>query len=88
MAVLLVTYDLKKPGGDYSGLLAKLKSYSWARLSESSYAIQTNDSPQSVVNALKPFIDPNDNLYVINLRKPYAGYGPKDLNDWLDTRLA
>jgi hypothetical protein len=58
MAVLLVTYDLKKPGGDYSGLLAKLKSYSWARLSESSYAIQTNDSPQSVFNVLKPFIDP------------------------------
>ncbi len=87
MAVLLVTYDLNKPGKDYDDLLKTIKSHSWARLSESSYAIQTNQGPQQVINKLKPFIDQNDNLYVINLKKPYAGFGPKDVNDWLDNNL-
>jgi hypothetical protein len=89
MSALLVTYDLKGSGGDYSGLLGKIKSYpSWARLSESSYAIATDTSPQAVFSALKPFLDANDNIYVITLKQPYSGYGPKEVNDWLDKHLA
>ncbi|BCK62648.1 hypothetical protein KAM338_42920 [Aeromonas caviae] len=87
MAVLLVTYDLNKPGKDYNDLLKTIKSYAWARLSESSYAIKTDQSPQQVFDKLKPFLDQNDNLYVINLKKPYAGFGPKDVNEWLDNSL-
>ncbi|WP_324007415.1 hypothetical protein [Aeromonas dhakensis] len=87
MAVLLVTYDLNKPGKDYNDLLKIIKSYAWARLSESSYAIKTDQSPQQVFDKLKPFLDQNDNLYVINLKKPYAGFGPKDVNEWLDNSL-
>ena len=88
MATLLVTYDLNKPGKDYTDLLKKIKSYAWARLSESSYAISSNSDPQTVFNGLKPFLDPNDNLYVITLKKPHAGFGPKDVNDWLESNLA
>ena len=87
MATLLVTYDLNRPGKDYDDLLKKIKSYGWARLSESSYAISTTSDPQTVYNSLKPFLDPNDNLYVITLKKPYTGFGPKDVNDWLERNL-
>lgn len=88
MAALLVTYDLNKPGKDYNDLLKTIKSYdAWARLSESSYAISTDQSPQQVFDKLKQFIDQNDNLYVINLKKPYAGFGPKDVNQWLENNL-
>jgi len=42
MAVLLVTYDLNKPGKELMARSAQdHKSFPWARLSESSYAIKT-----------------------------------------------
>jgi len=87
MAVLLVTYDLNKPGKDYADLLKTIKSFPWARLSESSYAIKTEQTPQQVFDKLKPYLGQNDNLYVINLKRPYAGFGPQDVNDWLESNL-
>lgn len=87
MAVLLITYDLNKPGKDYNDLLKAIKEYAWARLSESCYSIRTDRSPQHVFDELRPFLDQNDNLYIVNLKRPYAGFGPKDVNDWLDKNL-
>jgi hypothetical protein len=87
MAVLLVTYDLNKPGKDYNDLLKTVKNYPWARLSESSYAIKTEQAPHQVFDKLKPFLDQNDNLYIINLKRPYAGFGHKEVNDWLESNL-
>jgi hypothetical protein len=87
VSALLVTYDLKKPGQDYTDLLKTIKSYPWARLSESSYAIRSDESPETVYAKLNPFLDANDFIYIINLRKPYTGFGPKDVNDWLDANL-
>lgn len=87
MAVLLVTYDLNTPGKDYNDLLKKIKSQNWARLSESSYAIFTTASPQAVFDQLKPYLDRNDYIYIITLKRPYTGYGPQDVNDWLEKHL-
>jgi hypothetical protein len=87
MNVLLVTYDLHKPGQDYSDVLKVIKSFPWARLSESSYAIATDKSPDSVFTAIKPYLDANDNVYIINLKRPHSGFGPKDVNAWLDQHL-
>lgn len=87
MPVLLVTYDLNRPGKDYSNLLSAIKKFSWARLSESSYAVATSLSPQAVFDRLRPYLDTNDHLYVINLVRPYAGFGPKEVNDWLEQHL-
>ena len=88
MAVLLVTYDLNTPGKDYNDLLKKIKGYDWARLSESSYAISTSASPQAVFDQLKPYLDRNDYIYIITLKRPYTGYGPQDVNDWLEKYLS
>lgn len=88
MAVYLVTYDLKKPGQDYTDILKKIHaSDSWARLSESSYAIQTSWTEKQLYDYLKPHLDQNDNLYVIALCRPWTGRGPKDVNDWLERNL-
>jgi hypothetical protein len=87
MAVLLVTYDLNKPDKDYSDVLKTIKSYSWARLSESSYAISTNQTAQQAYDRISQYLDKNDVLYVINMKRPYAGYGPKDVNEWLESNL-
>lgn len=87
MSVLLITYDLKAPGKDYTDLLKQIKTFPWARLSESSYAIKTEQQTQNIYSTLKPYIDQNDNIYIINLRKPYSGYGPKEVNEWLENNL-
>jgi hypothetical protein len=87
MSTLLVTYDLKKPGQDYTDLLKEIKKFNWARLSESSYAVQTELTPQQLYDRLKPYLDSNDTIYVITLNKPYWGWGPKEVNDWLDRYL-
>ncbi|HEX5736123.1 MAG TPA: hypothetical protein VF131_25065 [Blastocatellia bacterium] len=90
MSVLLVTYDLnaeKKKKDGYEGFYKVIKSYPWARLSESSYAIDTTDSVSTVYSKLRDHMDANDHVYIITLKKPYQGFGPKDVNDWLESRL-
>lgn len=77
MSVYIVTYDLNTPGKDYSGVLGEIKKHSWARLSESSYAIDTNKTVYQIYDGIKPYLDSNDNLYIITLTKPWTGYGPR-----------
>lgn len=88
MTVRLVTYDLHKPGQDYSDFLEAMKNLgSWAKLSESCYAVETTLSPKQVFDKLSPHIDSNDNLYILTLVGPFYGQGPQDVNDWLAKRL-
>lgn len=87
MPILLVSYDLSRPGSNRRGLLEAIHNYAWAQLSESSYALKTDQTPQQVFDTLRPFLNKSDNLYVISLRRPYAGFGPEDVNTWLDDKL-
>lgn len=87
MAVYIVTYDLnhevRRPK-----IVDAVKSYgTWAKLSESSYAIVSGSTPEQVRLHFQPLLDDNDNLFVISLRQPYAGWGGKDVHDWLSQHL-
>lgn len=89
MSVLLVTYDLdKEPNSDdYKKILKIIKEYAWARLSESSYAIETNSSPKQIYSRIEPHLDQGDHILIITLKKPYYGYHSKEVIKWLDKRL-
>ncbi|MFS8037694.1 hypothetical protein ACI7BZ_12165 [Xanthobacter sp. AM11] len=87
MAVLLVTYDLNREVVRPNIVKAIKDLGSWAKLSESSYAIDVSDTPQGVFNRLSPLLDGDDNLYVVTLSRPYFGRGPKEVNEWLAARL-
>jgi hypothetical protein len=87
MPLLLVTFDPNKPRQDYSNLLDEIKSYSHVRLSEFSYAIITDKAPDIVCEKLKKHIDTDDNIYIINLKRPYEAYGSKLVADWLKKEL-
>lgn len=83
MASLIITYDLNKET-KRPDILKDIKAYeSWAKLSESSYAVTTSKTPKQVYDQLSKHLDGNDNCYVISLRKPFYGQGPQDVNDWL-----
>lgn len=88
MKIYLVTYDLHVKGQNYTDLLAKIKeSAKWARLSESSYAIGTEKTPQQLYDYLNISLDSNDQLYIVTITKPYIGHGAKEVNDWLENNL-
>lgn len=89
MATYLVSYDLNKETRR-PPIVEKIKEISsgWAKLSESSYAISYSGTPEQVYSSLKPLIDDNDNLYVITLKRPWMGFGPNDVNEWLDKYLS
>ena len=88
MKIYLVTYDLHVRGQNYTDLLAKIKeSAMWARLSESSYAIGTEKTPQQLFDYLKPGLDSNDQLYIVTITKPYIGVGTEEVNSWLENNL-
>lgn len=90
MAVLLVTYDLNKEGtskADYNEFYKVRDTYDYLKLSESSYALYTNDTPQAVWQKLQPHTDKDDTVLVIHLRPSYSGQGSQVQVDWLAQRL-
>ncbi len=89
MAIRLITYDLRKEptNHDYNGFYDYIKKHAWARLSESSYAIDTEASPMTIFNALNAHIDANDWVLVLTLTAPYYGQHSTEVINWLEERL-
>lgn len=87
MAVLLVTYDLNRPGQEYKDFYETLETFSPMKLSESSYAINTLLTPNDIYRKFKDLLDKNDFFYVIHLFKPIAGQGNEGVNSWLEANL-
>jgi hypothetical protein len=87
MPLLLVAYDLNKPEQDHTELLEQIKRYSNVRLTESSFAIITDETPKTVCGKLNKFINNGDNIYVITLKRPYDTCKPNLASDWLNKEL-
>jgi len=88
MSVYLLTYDLiHKPEKDYEPVWKYIKSHPWAKLSESSYAIETNANPDQIWSQVRPLIHANDNFLIISLRRPWNGQNSKEVIDWLQAKL-
>lgn len=87
MALLLVSYDLKRPAKRYTGLIKEIRKYSSIQLSASSFAIITDKTPGRVCEELSPLIGKNDAIYVINLKRPYKVHGLALADDWLNKEL-
>jgi hypothetical protein len=87
MAVYLVTYDLKKETVRPKITDAIHKLDGWAQLSESSYAVVTDDTPEGVYRKLLPLLDENDQLFVMLIRRPWAGQGEAEVKTWLRDQL-
>jgi hypothetical protein len=83
--VLIVSYDLVRPGQNYESLLRLIKSYSsWARLGGSAYLIFTDSPPVQVRDHLASVLDPNDRIFVGVAPAPSAWRGlPEDVSSWI-----
>lgn len=84
----LITYDLRKVGQNYDGLIQKIKSFiTVAKLCESAWIVKTALSSVQVRDALKPQIDSNDRLFVASLTGEAAWFNTICDSNWLTENL-
>jgi len=86
MSIKLIAYDLHQPGQNYD-LLSFIKTFPYAQLSESSYAVKCQMPPDELYNGLSQYLDKNDQLLILTLSKPMAGQGFGNVVDWLEQHL-
>lgn len=77
MPVYSITYDLRKEGQDYSGLIEKLESLTSHKYQQSSWIVKTSLTAKGLNDLLKPYIDINDWLLVIEVNNNKSGWLPK-----------
>lgn len=87
MTVYLVTYDLKKPGQDYTHVHEAIKNCgAWWHYLESTWLVDTYLTAQQVADRVKLPMDNNDNLLVIEVLNNKAGWLPAKAWDWINER--
>lgn len=87
MPVYVVAYDLNQETRRPNIVAEVRRSSGWAKLSESSYAIETIETVTQVHERFSKYLDRNDSFYVISLSRPWTGYGDRHVMEWLGTAL-
>lgn len=86
MSVRMITYDLRKPGRDYSGLYKAIESIAGARWHcvESVWLVRTAKDNAAIREILTPHLDVNDKLLVGTIGPGWATTGfETECNQWL-----
>ena len=87
--ILLISYDLKRPGQTYSRLYEAIKSYgNWWHYLESVWLIDTERTPREVFEHLAPNIDKNDRMLVVEIKEGSWGWLPSEAWTWMRQRGA
>lgn len=84
MAILLVTYDLKQPGRNYTPVHDYLKRFANCKGLESVWLLDTTATTEAIRDGLTSLVDANDKIFVVRLQRDWASlrYGCADwLND-------
>lgn len=87
--VILVSYDLKKPNQNYEPLHEAIKKYgAWWHNLESTWIIETDADPKSILHNLAQYIDEDDKLLVIQVVQNWWGKGfTEKAFEWLKGRI-
>lgn len=86
MAKYMISYDLNRPGQNYSNLIKAIKiiGSNWWHCLDSTWIVISNLSAVQIRDALSPHIDVNDELLVAALSGEYAWQGfNDDCASWL-----
>lgn len=84
----ILTYDLKKDGQNYAALYDVLKSYSYARLSESTYLIISTKTADQVFKDFHAHVDRNDFIFILECTGLWAGQAAPNILDWMKSNVA
>lgn len=72
MAIILVTYDLRKPGRNYEPVYEYLKRFTYCHHLESVWLLDTNKSTEAIRDELKPKVDANDAFFVVRIQRDWG----------------
>lgn len=84
LAVLLVTYDLRKPGRNYQPVHDYLKTFTHCKGLESVYVLDTTTSTEAIRDHLRSITDANDRFFVVRLMRTWNSYN-YDCAEWLNS---
>lgn len=74
MSIVLVTYDLKASGRDYSRVYDYLKSYTYCKGMESVWLIETAKSASTIRDEMMSRVDSNDVVFTVKITREWASY--------------
>lgn len=90
MNTYIISYDLIKPGKDYSTLIAYLKSYvSWAKPLESVWLVKSPFDASGLRDEVKKHVDGNDKVLVVKVTSETAAWInlPADVSEWIKNSM-
>lgn len=84
-----ISYDLNRPGKDYSALHAAIKQLgSWCHPVDSTWYVNSSLTAASIVDTLFAVMDNSDSLLVTRATTPGAWQGLSDeISTWLKNNL-
>ena len=89
MKVFIIAYDLRQAGQNYTSLYDNIKSLTtdWQHPLESVWFVRVaeNLSAQNIFDVLKPALDENDSLFIMDINNvnDKQGWMPKTFWTWL-----
>ena len=88
MKTFLIGYDLNAPEQKYSGLHRKIRSLGsyWHHLG-STWLVTSELTAAKIRDALKPFLDSDDELLVVRVTKRGAWFGFDRNRKWLSAHI-
>lgn len=88
MKIYLISYDLRKPGQNYTPLYDAIKAYGdWQHPMESLWAVYTNENANTIYENLRSKIDDNDNLLIVLMdTKERQGWLPRSFWQWVNEK--
>ncbi len=90
MSTYLVSYDLIRPGKDYTHLLEHLRSYSdWAKPLESVWLLKSGLGIAELRNTIQAHMDSNDKILVVDITGKAAAWDklPNDVSTWIKNNI-
>ena len=84
MSVYIVSYDLRKPGRDYSSLYDALRRYPHCHGLESVWFIESDSAAVDIRDHLWARMDDNDKLFVGHLSGNWGSYNVPCV-EWLNS---
>jgi len=87
MSVLLVIYE-RPEGYPNQDIINKIRSHeNHAQLGRDSYVIETDESPESLYQALDPHLNDEDKLFITQIIGPIAGNLQTNISNWLNVAV-
>ncbi len=83
--IYLITYDLKKPGKDYTSLHNTIKTAStWWHYLESTWIIKTDRPVEYWSDKIRSITDGNDNFLIVDItQQKRQGWLPQKAWEWI-----